>query len=417
MLNSYFKTVIGVVVIISAFLTGCTSDNTVTPPGSSTVTGKIVDFRGAGIGGATVWIDSNIATSNFDGTFSINNIEAPYNVKVVLDDPPNSLGYLFEDVSTFSPVLTVDKSGNPFQGTFNITLPPMLANQTARVSVVTDNVFENAITVPFPSTNTILGVEWISANEVNAKIYVLVYTMAGGEIVSYEKYGEKDTTITAGSTINYTFSNSELSLDPVEAQISGNIVMPGGYTTPNATLYLSFSQGSIGIPSLGNSVLSNTFNFVVPTGLTTSPRLGVRASASTSEGHFTSNNFNLLAGSTNNTLNLNAAPNLGSPLENATGVNLNTDFSYSGGSGTGMYKVRLSTTGKVLYVITNNTTFRIPDFSPFGLNYTAGQTYQWYLYKYYSIGSVNDYVSTSEITNSAFTGGSLSNGRTFTSGN
>lgn len=418
MLNSYFKILFTFVIAISIFLTGCNSDNSVTPPTTTTVNGKIVDSKGAGVGGVSIWIDSNIATSNFDGTFSISNIEAPYNVKVVFDYSSNSYGYLFEDVSTHTPVLTVDKPGNPLQGTFNITIPPMVANQRASVFAVTDNVFENAVQVPFPSTNAILGAEWVSGNEVNAKIVVLVYTMSGGNIVSYEKYGEKDTTITAGSTINYTFTNSELSLDPGEATIAGNIVLPGGYLNPQANMILSFSQASTwSAISMGNQVMSNAFNFTVPTGLTTTPKIGVSASGSTNDGHFSSNNFVLLAGSTNNTLNVNAAPNLGSPLANATGINLSTDFSYSGGSGTGMYKVRLNTVGKIFYIITNNTAFRIPDFSQFGLNYVAGENYTWYLFKYHSIGSVNDYVSISELTNSSYTGNSLSNGRSFTSGN
>lgn len=420
MLNSYFKTVIGVVVIISAFLTGCTSDNTVTPPGSSTVNGKIVDFRGAGIGGATVWIDSNIATSNFDGTFSINNIEAPYNVKVVQTDGPNSYGYYFENISNFSPNLYVQAgSSSAFQGTFNITIPPMVANQRASVFVTDNGSFQNNTQINFPTTNTILNMTWNEGNQKSAKIIVLVYTMVGGDIVSYDKYGEKDTVITSGGTVNYTFTAPEVSLDPGEASISGNVVLPGGYSVPKATTFILFAgQGSLTTRTLiGNQLLSNAFALMVPTGLPTTPKVGIFAEGSGNDGQYVYENFQLLPGSAGNNLNLSASPVLGTPINNATGVNLMTDFSFSAGSGTGMYFIYIDGVTKDFVINTNNTGFKIPDFSQFGLSMVNGETYSWTVAKVISVGSVNDFVSTSLNSNTSYSGVSTTQSRTFTFGN
>jgi hypothetical protein len=147
-----------------------------------------------------------------------------------------------------------------------------------------------------------------------------------------------------------------------------------------------------------DSKVAPAYTFNVPTNLPTTNKLDVTGTAfvdysSTFPFEFTSKTITCSAGTANNNINLETVSNLISPQNNATLIDTNSNFSYSTGSGSGLYLIQYSTSSNTIYVFTTSTFCNIPNLSAFGLNIGPNYTYSWYVIKLLGITSSDDILS------------------------
>ncbi len=411
------------IVLISFWVSGCSEENPTNPGGPGTtvnVTGRVVDLIGAGIPGVTVVIGSSTSVTTADGSFTIAGVTTPYNAKIVLASGSNPVGIMYEGVTSENPVFFgTGLPSTPNTAKLTVSIPALLPNQQAQIFFADNGILNYSNTISGAELSDSIRVNWTGGSTINGKIVVLVYTFAGGQITTYDKYGEKTNyVLNNGGVVSESFTNAELSMNPGENTVAGNVVPPAGYTTPKAQLMLKFSSaGSIANGSrIGNELLSAAYSFVVPTGLPSSFLIGVEGRSSGPIGEFNQKIITVNSGSTGNNINLLAGANLSTPPDNATNIDTNTTFTFSSGTG-GITLISFNSPGRLFIVVTGSSSgsTKIPSFSSFGLGLGSSLNYSWNVSRLPNISSVDAFVAAAPHANTNFNELSQSESRNFTS--
>lgn len=402
-------------------ISGCSDDDPVTPPsGPSTVNGRVTDLIGGGINGVTVIIGDQTAVTAVDGSFTIGNVTTPYTAKILLASGPNQVGIVYEGVSTTTPTFFgTGMNSSPSTAKLTVSIPALGPNQQAQIFFADDTHLNYSNTITSPETSDSLRIYWNGSGNLTGKIVVLVYTFAGGQIVTYDKYGEKlNYVLTNGSTVSESFTNAELSTNPGETTVSGTIIPPGGYTTPKANILIKFApNGSAASGArMDNEILSAAYTFVVPTGLPSSFTIGIEGRSSGTLGENNQKLITVNAGTSGNNVNLIASGNLSSPTNGATNIDTNTNFTFNSSSG-GVTLIAFSSPGRSFIVITGSTSgsAKIPSFSAYGLGLGSNINYSWGVTRFPTLSSVDAFVSAAPYANVNFTEVSSTESRNFTS--
>jgi hypothetical protein len=408
--------------VFLAFAAAGCSDDTITPggPGSTVnVNGKVADLIGAGIPGVTVVIGSSTAVTSPDGSFAISGVTTPYTAKIVLAAGLNPVGLVYEGVTTANPVFYgTGLPSTPNTAKLTVSIPALLPNQQAQIIFADNGTLNYSNTLTGAELSDSIRIYWTGSTTITGKIVVLVYTFAAGQITTFDKYGEKlNYVLNNGGVVTEAFSNAELSTNPGENTVAGNVVPPAGYTTPKAHLMLKFSpSGSIAMGSrIGNELLASAYSFVVPTGLPSSFIIGVEGRSSGPIGEFNQKIITVSSGTTGNNINLLAGENLSTPPNNATGIDTNTSFTFTTASA-GIILINFNSAGRSFIVITgsNSGSAKIPSFSAYGLALGSSVIYTWSVAKFPTIGSVDAFVSTAPYLNASFNEINQSESRSFT---
>ncbi|MEO8665782.1 MAG: hypothetical protein ABI462_09820 [Ignavibacteria bacterium] len=400
-------------------LTGCSDNNGTsgpTPTSTITVSGKAVDQIGSGIVSATIVIGDSIKTTAADGSFSISNVTVPYDVKIIT----GGTGMVYKGLTTASPkLLGLGAAVTPNSATLNVTLPALVANQSATVIFTDQSTVQASDNFTFPATAANITVDWAagSGTSISGKIIVLVYTLAGGNITTYDKTGEKPQALNNGGVQAVNFTAAELTTNPGELTISGSLTIPAGFTSPNNLLGLKYiTNASNQYVSVIDYFSTAAFNYVVPTGLATTPQFvvggGVTGPVSIQK---TSRYVIATAPNPSLTIVLETPPNLTTPPNAATNIDTNTNFTYTTGSGTGIYLASFSTVSKTFYVFTNSTTTKIPNLNAFGLGVGSSLAYNWNVIRINDITTTDAFVAAPLLFNTLFSATATSEQRPFTS--
>lgn len=329
------------------------------------------------------------------------------------------MGLVYEGVTTSTPVFYgTGLPSSPNTAKITVSIPPLGVNQQAQIFFADDTHLNYFNTISTPETSDSLRIYWAGGANITGKIVVLVYTFAAGQIVSYDKYGEKlNYVVTNGSTVSESFTNAELSTNPGETTVTGSIIPPGGYTTPKANILLKFSpNGSIASGArLDNEILSSSYSFVVPTGLPSSFVIGIEGRSSGTIGESNQKIITVQPGTTGNNVNLLAGANLSSPPNSATNIDTNTNFTFTSGSA-GINLIIFNGAGRQFIVITGSGagSTKLPSFSAYGLGIGANLNYSWNVTRFTNITSVDGFVSTPPYLNVNFNEITQSESRNFT---
>lgn len=400
-------------------LSGCSdsSTNGPTPGGTITVAGKVVDQIGSGIVSATIVIGDSIKTTAADGSFSISNVTSPYDIKIIAG---GDNGLVYKGLTTTSPkLLGLGVSVTPNSAMLNVTLPALVANQSATVIFTDQSTVQAADNFTFPATVANINVTWASGGgaSITGKIIVLVYTQAGGNITTYDKTGEKPQALNNGGVQAVSFTAAELTTNPVESTISGSLTLPTGFTNPSNILGLKYiTNASPQFASVLDDFSTAAFNYVVPTGLATTPQFVIGGGAS---GPLTGQNSSryVIATAPNPSLTivLETPPSLTTPPDAATNIDTNTNFTYTAGSGTGIYLASIRTATRTFYVFTNSTSTKIPNLNAFGLGVGSSLAYTWNVIRINDITTTDAFVAAPLLFNTLFSATATSEQRAFTS--
>ncbi len=374
---------------------GCKNDDS-TAPGVTTITvsGFVKDYDGEPISGVVVIIrGSTPVTTAGDGSFSVANVTAPYDLSVVLGTQNTVV--IFKGLTRSDPTLSYSVSLATLKTATITGTVPGAAGKTTIVFFVSGTkawrVTANQATGDFTINATWYG----STGSYVGKLYVLRWTLGPNNLpLVYDAYGERALTISSGGTFaNNNFVVGDLT-DPAEQSISGTINRPTtAYTLTGKQFYLNI--GSAYVVVAGESgTLTDNFSYNVPS--IAGALFGVNTFAT-----LTTTPTNRLAfaydagitpGTSNEVVNLLTAPQANLPAHNGTGIDTSTAFLWTAGGGTGIYLISIAPTAGVhpAYLIyTQSTTVTIPNYSAQGLGLPANTPYQWQLVQYYPVASVD----------------------------
>jgi hypothetical protein len=368
----------------------------ITVPGGATITvnGFVKDFGGQPVVGAAVLIPGRSpVTSGTDGSFSIAGVTTPYDVTFLVSSArlastykgltrPDPTLHFFEHF--FSSTNTASISGSV----------PIVSGRTTRVLFVSGDM--SWYTTASAGTGTYnISVSWRgTTTTMVGTIHVLRWVNTSGMPTSYDAYGDRQLTISAGGTFQgNNFTAGQLT-DPAEMNISGSVTRPSGsYTLTQRALYLAFGN-SITLLSSEGGTLGDNLSYTVPNvsgatfGITAEATIGQQRRAA----YFRSG---IAAGSQGVTIPLADAPQLSLPVNGGTGVDTSTAFLFSQGGGAGVNLAALNGSGSDpdFLILSSSNSITIPNLSQQGLGLPSNRTYSWQALRVFPFSSMDEAAS------------------------
>ncbi|WP_018467195.1 hypothetical protein [Calidithermus timidus] len=230
--------------------------------------------------------------------------------------------------------------------------------------------------VPGPAYGP-LNAQWLGPDSTSGNVYALQWQFDPGTNlpIDYKGFGSKALTLSDGGA----FNNQNVTLGSLaEDNLSGSVTVPAGYALNQRRVNLRVAPGS-GTTLLADASAATSFSYVTPriAGAT----LSLVAAASSGARLSVAWKTGVATNASGVGVSLTAAPGLTVPVNNATGVTINTDFQTTGFSGgvNVFYFRHLAGSNPDIYVITTANTTKIPDLSAIGLGLpTSGAvSYSW----------------------------------------
>jgi hypothetical protein len=404
---------------LTLYLTGCGNNSTNPVNQNITVNGKLIDFTGNGVQGATVVINGTTTTSGADGSFSISNIKTPYDLKIVSG---GAKGIIYKGLTTANPIayaFGVITTPNSSVLTVSVPFGYLSIGQEAIVTFTDTTKVQSSNYIISPGNSTNFNVVWSGNMTLAGKVLVLVASLNGsGNISGYNHYAEKTFTLNNATPSTVSFAASDFTVIPGSATVSGTIIAPAGYSGTTSSVYLGYTPGSaLNTGVLIDGLNGSGFSFLVPTGLTTSFKLFVRGNSNGVGTENTTKFMTVVSPSSSNTITLDPVPALSTPVDNAVGVDTNTIFTYSSISGTGIYILSATPMAgtKGFFVFTSDISATLPNFSAYGLLLGPSTIYRWEVERILGVTSMDNFVSSVFLYNTQFNGLTISQQRQFTS--
>ena len=383
--------------LISSQFWGCEESTPVDPNSQvvilPTVSGNIVSFWGVPLPGLKVYTDSVTSTTDAQGNFTLTNVIAPYNVYI--SDSSTNRHFVFKGLNTDKIKYIYELY--PSQGFGNTCELQVTASSNGLVGVskakfiFSDGEYLNA----YGDVGGSSSVRMREYGSVTGTLHLIGYnTDQNGNITSYERYGKKSVTLSAGGTVSVNFDSTEITFNPDEGIVSGTFgnlsgtsifntltLSVGEFYTPNFSTIISFQ------PSSGTT----SFNMVVPLNLPGSIKAHIFSQDYTS---ITKKiRISLDPGQTGNVYNFESKPELLQPQPGAS-VNLSTLFTFSQGQQNGIYIVTFSDGVNEYRIFTSDSEFTLESLTPLGINLSSGSSYTWNVEKIGEYSSVDEYCIT-----------------------
>ena len=367
----------------------------ITVPGGSTITvnGFVRDFGGEPIAGAAVIIPGKAAvTSGTDGSFSIAGVVTPYDVTFIVSSAQLASTYmgLTRSDPTLHALYQFFSTPNNASISGNV---PIVSGTTTRVMYVSGDMSWSTTSNSGGGTYGI-SVSWRgTTTTLDGTIHVLRWANATGMPTSYEAYGNRTLTVSAGGTFaGNNFTAGQLT-NPAEMNISGTVTRPSAsYNLYGRSLYLGFGN-SITYLAFESGTLGDNLSYSVPS--ITGATFGVVAYSS-----FGSRNANyfksgIAAGSQSVSIPLAEVPQLSLPVNGGTGVDTSTTFLFSQGGGTGVNFVQLGGSGSDpdFSILLSGGSFTIPNLTQQGLGLPSNRPYGWQVERYFPFASMDEAAS------------------------
>lgn len=372
-----------------------TASITINPPPTITVAGKVVGINNQPVNGVPVVISGRPSViTAADGTFSVAGVTAPYDATVVNATTKQSIVY--KGLTRSDPTLLFVGStpGTSQSATLSGTIsggaftPNQPADHTTKVVFASAEASGSDTLSGAVSGAYNLGtVSWFGPATTTGTIHALQWQRdAGGLPTDYKGYGTKTGVALSNGG---AFPGQNVALTNVaEANLSGSVSVPTGYTLSGKVLSASFSPNA-NVQVLTDSTATNNFSYVTPN-IGGATMLLAATATKPAVAQVISYKAGLAPNATGVSLNIPAAPELGLPANAATNITPSIDFSWSAFSG-GVYLVYFNGPGSQpdYYVVTTATTTRIPDLSSLGLALPPATSYSWQIYAFAPFASVD----------------------------
>ncbi|MBK8550193.1 MAG: carboxypeptidase regulatory-like domain-containing protein [Ignavibacteria bacterium] len=361
----------------------------------SDVTGNVYGFNYVSITNLKVTINDRSVYTSENGNFRISNVNVPYDITVT--DSVNRHVTLFKGLTAANVSLQIESNIINEPALVFVKFPEKIIQPDLSGKIIFtdgDRVSSYGYINTFDTSGSYLQID---LNEpVTGRLIALIYKRDNtGKIISYEHFGKSPVfLIERGKEYSYEFDSLGLKLNPGEADVNGSFLVPP--TTPSviASFYLSFSEGEKNYFSSNafSGIGLNNFNFKIPTGLPVQFRTIVENESYGIGSSFSKFTVNPDA---QNYLEVHLPPSLVSPAEGAVNVNINTQLSFDGGTGNGVYLITLNNSSRfVTYsIVTSENGFTLKDLEDLGFGRINNNSFSWLVRKAGPVNSVNDYVT------------------------
>lgn len=369
-------------------------------PGGATITvnGSIRDFADQPVAGAAVLIPGKQpVTSGTDGSFSIAGVTTPYDVTFIVSSA--HLASTYKGLTRTDPVLHFFEQFFSSANTATISgSVPVVSGRTTRVIYVSGDMSWYTTSNAGSGTYNI-NVSWRgTSTTLNGTIYVLRWVNATGIPTSYDAYGDRALTVSAGGSFQgNNFTAGQLT-DPAEMNISGSVTRPSGnYSLNQRELSLGFGNSNTFLAS-EYGTLGDNLSYTVPN--VSGATFGIAASASFGSRSAFYFKSGITAGSQSVTITLAEAPQLSLPVNGGTGIDTTTSFLFTPGGGTGVNFVQLGGSGSdpAFFILTSNNSFTIPNLAQQGLGLPSNRSYSWFTIRLYPFSSMDEAASSTFVS-------------------
>lgn len=389
-----FKMIFPAIIILSISVIHLSCD--ILTSTSANVNGKVYNFQHQPLSNIKVTAGEQTVITSEDGSFSISGLSFPYDI--IVNDSVRRSATVFRGLSTENIILPVDYSfySNLFTK-IRIKIPLSIIQSGSLGKIIfTDGNYVNYYSdINSYDTGAVININ--TNNSVFGKLIVLTYKKDNnGNITSYENYGESpQLQIFPGITNKYQFDSLDLTLNPVEQPVSGSFELPDGYNSGSSYFYLSFSSKETYFTSSEfEGIGSFIFNFPVPVGIPSGFNTIVHNYSAGGEFGASSADFPVYP-NTANRPEVKLAPAVISPENHSTTVSNSTEFSYSAGTGEGIYVVSFHNNYRDVnfYIVTSKTSVTMEGLESLGFGYNNNNDFYWSVSKRGPAGSMNDYVT------------------------
>lgn len=408
------KKILLLLVVSGFFLSSGCSENAEYSALFHTVEGTVIDRYGKPLPGINAYIGNYRLTSNADGKFLFNAIQDPYDLQVAYTSfTGRQVGVTYTSLFNEKVILQLDDvAANTYSSNISITLPSLGAG-LIYMTFITD--LQN-FTLRKLSTGSIpvQQVLWVDAENVNAKVIVLIYNQATGQ---YENYASKDIVLINNGSLDAAFTSGDFNFNPTDVLVSGNIITATGYQPPSSSLSFRFSQGPgvYGDEPINSSTTPTSYSYYIPGNLPVNVKYIIGVDGLGPLGQISRNSIIYDPDIPSTELIAYAAPDQLEPINNATGINYDNYFTFTDGGGFGIYKVTLTSAVRQFVIYTRATSFKIPSFpNEPQLLIGSNENYTWEMTKLLEINNVDELTRTRLINQTDLVGMTRSVNTTFT---
>jgi len=381
----------------------------ITPPLPITVSGRVIGILSKPVAGAAVTLGAASAVSDSDGRFSFPNVTPPYDLSAVVTTPMR-VGIVYQGLRRPDPTILLPgiNTSPPYSTTVTGEVtggdPLGATDERTRLAFGSsgDFVLEALSGYTVQSNPYSLKMTWVGPSAATGTIHALQTKVdSGGLPIDFTGWASK----TGVSVANSGTASADIVLSaPQVSTIAGALTVPTPLSLLSKRLSIDFGDGaSLDLAEVNDRTTSFSFPFPVVPGATAT--MVVLASLSGSQSSVTLSG--IAPGTTNLDLQFRIPTTPISPLNQATGVGLATDFSWTSMPGTTYVLSVSAPAGPNYHVVTAATSARIPDLTSQGLVLPKMVTYDWYVSAYGPSAAPDDLASPSAFVlsgNARFTG-------------
>jgi len=383
--------------IFSFLLLQSCSDNSLSPL-EPVISGQVLNSIGNPVPDLIIKSGGQTTTTNENGTYSFRNIAMPYDILII--DQNSKSQQLIKSISLRIAIIPEFLTlYNPdYKSTVSVKIPAELITAGKKGKLIYTDGYAVNSTADILSENTSLEIRLKQKYITEGKIIILIYSEDNnGKIISYDNYGEMDNIqVTPGGHQSLEFTSSDLSFNPEEKNITGRINIPAGYSSSQQYFFLNFALNNsmFDIHSRKYSDIDgNNFSIVVPDQLHSEFSIMVNNYIQdASFDKYCLETFTIPKNINNIELQQKLPAALISPVNNSTEVDLNSEISYSPGSGSGVYVTRFVNDGKIFSVVTSDNSYSLNELKNFDIPNIKNEYFTWSVQKYGDVNNVDDFL-------------------------
>jgi len=388
----------GVAILVLLVLAACSNSG----PTTVTVHGLVTDQLRTPLGVAFPGITATAAVGAADvpvasdGTFTIDGVTPPYDLTIAV--PSLNIVLVYLGLTRSDPTLSLIEVG-PTQHSADVSgsIGVTLASGEVGALVPGSDRYVLGGTLLSAGDGPSFGpltLGWGGGATRAATLYALTATASGGPPTAFTGFGSTSLSLTDGATV----TGADITLDSVTtSSMDGNITAPAGYTVQDAGAVLRLGSPTGALVGIGSGSMSGGsftgLNVPVHSGIA----YGIVGAAQGSAGGMTEAWSNAAGPGTTATLTLPAPAVQTAPASGATGIGPGTPFRFTA-LPSAVYVAVLagpSASDPDVYVVTDQTSFDLPDLSNVGMPLTAGASYT------YNVAALGPFASIDDFTDAA----------------
>lgn len=355
------------------------------------ISGRVVDERRFPVPKVKVNIGNAEVTTDNSGKFSIPNISFPYNVTIA--EKTSATAVIYKNLAINNPELVLfGDLENKFSNyvALNISFPKIPDGGSAVVKLISTETFEckEATAVAGDSTIKIHVIWPVSENYINGQVVYLLKDEKGFQTLKFTKVSihrndvDKKVTVSKkkGNALITSFVNV---YQPYEKNLKTEFDVSLFFFNYNLNSGIKFSENSSG---------NEKTQVWVPDKVSITNKILLRGSGLYNNGSgYTGLNY--VSPGADLKLYPESPPELFTPSDNYLGANGKTNFSYSLGSGTGIYVIEFRSENPLLNIYVVNSD-RKTNLSYLSRNefYNGSYQFTWRVRKYITFFNESEFV-------------------------